>query len=45
MVPPDWETEQPDRFHETVTNLHDKADEVVEAHQRFIRAARKKLEG
>ena len=44
-VPPEWEDEQPDRFHETVKQLHDKAGEVVEAHQQLIRAARKRLEG
>jgi hypothetical protein len=44
-VPPEWEGEQPDRFREVVTNLHDKAGEIVSAHQDLVRAARKKLEG
>jgi hypothetical protein len=43
-VPPEWESEQPDRFNQAVNILHDKAGEVVEAHQQLIRLARKKLE-
>lgn len=43
-VPSEWEDEQPDRFREVVTNLHDKAGEIVAAHQDLVRTARKKLE-
>jgi len=43
-VPPEWEDEQPDRFNKTVELLHNKAGEVVDAHQQLIRAGRKKLE-
>jgi hypothetical protein len=43
-VPPEWEDEQPDRFNQVVKMLHDKAGEVVDAHQQLIRLARKKLE-
>jgi hypothetical protein len=44
-VPPEWEDEQPERFLEVVTSLHDKAREIVVAHQDLVRAARRKLEG
>ena len=44
-VPSDWETEQPERFYETVEKLHAKAGEIVETHQELIRLGRRKLEG
>jgi hypothetical protein len=44
-VPPEWETEQPTRFYETVEKLHAKAGEIVETHQQLVRLGRRKLEG
>jgi hypothetical protein len=44
-VPPEWETEQPTRFYETVEKLHAKAGEIVETHQQLIRLGRRRLEG
>lgn len=42
-VPPEWETEQPERFIETVERLHTLAGGIVEAHQNLVRAARERL--
>ena len=42
-VPPEWEHQQPDRFAKVVSELHEKAEAVVEAHQDLVRTGRKKL--
>ncbi|MFC1651254.1 hypothetical protein ACFL2X_06755 [Candidatus Latescibacterota bacterium] len=42
-VPPEWKTEQPERFQEVVDNFHDLAGQIVLAHQELIRYAKKKL--
>lgn len=42
-VPPEWEREQPERFAKVVNELHEKAEEVVEAHQDLVRTGREKL--
>jgi len=35
-VPPEWEDEQPERFHEVVKKLHDSAGEIVKLHDDFV---------
>jgi hypothetical protein len=42
-VPEEWETEQPERFHKVVNQLHTLAGQIVAAHQDLIRMARRKL--
>lgn len=42
-VPPEWEIEQPQRFRETVSKLHDLAGTIVELHQDLVRLGRKRL--
>ena len=42
-VPEEWEEEQPERFHETVTKLHEFARLVVEAHSDLVKTARNHL--
>ncbi len=42
-VPPEWEREQPERFAKAVNELHEKAENVVEAHQNLVRTGRRKL--
>lgn len=40
-IPPEWESEQPKRFTDSVGIIHDGAERVVEAHADLVRAARK----
>jgi hypothetical protein len=42
-VPPEWEIEQPQKFELAVNELHDKAQEVVDSHERLVRKARRRL--
>jgi hypothetical protein len=42
-VPEEWEHEQPQRFNEVVTKLHNLAGQIVQLHQDLFRTARKKL--
>lgn len=42
-VPPEWETEQPERFHEVVTKIHELASKIVSSYEELIRACRRKL--
>ena len=42
-VPPEWKTEQPERFKEVVDDFHNLAGQIVIAHQEMIRYAKKKL--
>lgn len=42
-VPPEWKTEQPERFKEVVDDFHNLAGQIVLAHQEMIRYAKKKL--
>lgn len=42
-VPPEWEYEQPERFHKTVDKLHSLAGEIVDIHQDLIRTCKQKL--
>jgi hypothetical protein len=42
-VPPEWETEQPLKFDNAVKELHDKAQEIVDSHERLVRMARRRL--
>ncbi|NVK55439.1 MAG: hypothetical protein HWE26_07480 [Alteromonadaceae bacterium] len=39
-VPPEWETEQPQRFFDTVSSLHDLAGEIVDLHAQFVRTGK-----
>lgn len=42
-IPPDWEITQPERYKQAKNELDNLADQVVEAHQDFIRTARRRL--
>jgi hypothetical protein len=42
-VPPEWEIEKPQKFERAVEELHGKAHEVVDAHVRLVRKARRQL--
>ena len=42
-VPAEWEIEQPERFREVVSKLHQLAEDILNAHQSLIRLGRKKL--
>jgi len=42
-IPPEWYTEQPERYKEVYEMLSRMADEIVAAHQRFVELARKRL--
>lgn len=44
-IPPEWEHEQPKRFDEVVTTLHDLARQIVAPHQELVRSGRIRLEG
>ena len=44
-VPPDWEVDQPDRFHKVVDELHEIAGEIVDLHRQLIRKGREILIG
>jgi len=39
-VPSEWEFEQPERFKEVVSHLHNTAGEIVEIHQKLVRRAK-----
>ena len=43
QVPPEWEIEQPDRFHSIVKYLHDKADEICNGYDSLVKTAVRKL--
>jgi hypothetical protein len=42
-VPPEWEIEQPERFHRVVTTLHSLAGEIVTLHGELVRTGREHL--
>jgi hypothetical protein len=42
-VPPEWETDQPERFERVVTAIHSHADAVCDVYNNLIRTARRKL--
>jgi hypothetical protein len=42
-VPPEWETEQPERFNRVVDELHRLAGQIVEVHQDLVRLGRSRL--
>jgi hypothetical protein len=42
-VPDEWEVEQPERFHEVVTGLHDTARQIAEAYGALLKTATRKL--
>jgi hypothetical protein len=42
-VPEDWEVQQPERFKETVKEIHEGADAVCGSYDELIRAARRRL--
>lgn len=42
-VPGEWEYEDPQRFHDAVSEIHKAADAVCRTYDKLIRAARKKL--
>ncbi|EPL3198968.1 hypothetical protein NLW48_000379 [Acinetobacter baumannii] len=42
-VPPEWEENNREHFFEVVNKLHKTAEEIVKAHQIFIRIGRKKI--
>ena len=42
-VPAEWEETQPERFEKTVSNLHDLAQKIVDAHRLLICSAKRKL--
>ena len=42
-VPPEWEIEQPKRFEEATSKLHEMADRIVSVHQALVRMGKKKL--
>lgn len=42
-VPQEWEIEKPQKFESAVNELHGKAQEVFDSHERFVRIARRKL--
>jgi len=44
-VPPEWETEQPERFDRVVGALHSLAAEIVELHAKLVRIGRASLVG
>lgn len=43
QVPPEWEIEQPERFHSVVKFLHDKADDICNGYDSLIKTAVRKL--
>lgn len=43
QVPPEWEIEQPDRFHSVVKSLHDKADTICSGYDGLVKTAVRKL--
>lgn len=43
QVPPEWEIEQPDRFHSVVNYLHNKADEICKGYDTLVKTAVRKL--
>ena len=44
-VPPEWETEQPERFDRVVTSLHSLAGDIVALHGDLVRKGRAQLVG
>ena len=42
-VPPEWETEQPERFWETVNKIHKEADGICSEYDQLIKTGRRKL--
>lgn len=43
-VPPEWETEQPERFNNAVKGLHNKTQDVVKKYEDFLKKGRRILE-
>ncbi|MDX2154318.1 MAG: hypothetical protein SFV54_26490 [Bryobacteraceae bacterium] len=42
-VPPEWESEQPERFDRVVTDIHESADAIEAAYAVIVRLARRRL--
>lgn len=42
-VPPEWETDQPERFEKVIRQLHDEAQAIVDKHEHLVRVGTRRL--